>query len=147
MSIPMTDWQLLQKYVETGDQDAFAQLVAQHVDVVYSAARRQAHGDAHLAEEITQQTFILLAQKAKSLGPDVLIGGWLYNSVRFIAHDLLRKEQRREHYEHKAAAMAQEIRNAAAPPGKQDAWDDAETVLDDAMNDLDEPTRGLLVQR
>jgi RNA polymerase sigma factor (sigma-70 family) len=90
--------------------------------------------------------FILLAAKASTLNDDVLIGGWLYNAVRFVARDEMRRDQRRTSHEQKAAAMAEEFRRAAAP-GKEDAWSNAEQVLDEAMNDLDEPTRGLLVLR
>ncbi len=143
----MTDTELLRQYAQEGSQEAFTQLVRQHVDVVYSAARRQARGDAHLAEEITQQVFILLAQKAKTLSDDVLLGGWLYNAVRFIARDQLRKVENRSHHEQKAAAMADELRNAAANGGKRDAWTDAEEILDDVLEKLDAPTRGLIVLR
>jgi RNA polymerase sigma factor (sigma-70 family) len=140
--LSMTDRELLEQYVKIGSQDAFALLVGRHVDVVYSAARRQTKGDAALAEEVTQQVFILLAQKAKSLPPGVLLGGWLFNSVRFIARDVVRKEQRRALHEQKAAQMAQE--RAAQTPHNA-SWKDAEDVLDEAMAGLDEPSRGLLV--
>src|SRR5688572_29873907 len=142
----MTDTQLLKRYVDEGDQQAFAELVRLHLDVVYSAARRQARGDAALAEEITQQVFIVFAAKAATLTDEVLIGGWLYNTARFVACDELRKVQRRAQHEQKAAAMANELRKASAP-AKSDPWSDAETVLDEAMSKLDEQNRGLLVLR
>jgi RNA polymerase sigma factor (sigma-70 family) len=146
--VRMTDMDLLRRYAQTGDQQAFADLVARHVDVVYSAARRQTRGDASLAEEVTQQVFILLAQKAKSLPQGVLLGGWLFNTVRFVARDALRKQQRREAHEQKAAEMAEQVRaaSAAASAGaKSGAWADAEGVLDEAMAQMPESTRGLIV--
>jgi len=143
----MTDSELLRQYVHEGSQDAFTQLVTRHVDVVYSAARRQARGDASLAEDITQQAFILLANKANTISADVLLGGWLYNAARLIARDLLRKQQTRSRHEQKAAAMADQIRNSAANDGKKDVWHDAEQILDDMLEKLDEPTRGLIVLR
>src|SRR5688572_3188433 len=141
----MTDTQLLHQYVEHRDQQAFGQLVRMHIDVVYSAALRQAR-DPHLAEEITQKTFELLAQKAATLSEQVLLSGWLYNTARFVACDEVRKVQRRAKHEKKAAAMAEESRKAATPD-KSEAWEDAEIVLDAAMSDLDEQTRDLLVLR
>src|SRR4051812_39894232 len=120
----MSDTELLQRFARDGSQEAFAQIVRHHVDFVYAAARRQAHGDRDIAEEITQQVFILLAQKARSLKQDVLLAGWLYNTVRFVARDAIRKEQRRSHHEQKAAAMAEELRKASTP-GKRDALDNA----------------------
>lgn len=140
----MTDMDLLQQYARTGDEQAFAAVVRQHVDVVYSAARRQTRGDPHLAEEVTQHVFTLLARKAKSLPEGVLLGGWLFNTVRFVARDALRKQQRRAAHEQKAAEMAQQVR-AANAPRDDDPWHDAEEVLDEAMAAMPEQTRGLIV--
>jgi DNA-directed RNA polymerase specialized sigma24 family protein len=47
----MADSDLLHEYAETGSQEAFARLVSNYADLVYSAAYRQVH-DAHLAEDV-----------------------------------------------------------------------------------------------
>jgi hypothetical protein len=52
----MHDAELLQRFVREDSEAAFAELVKRHVDLVFSAARRQL-GDAHLAEEVTQSVF------------------------------------------------------------------------------------------
>src|SRR5437899_2863966 len=66
LSTDMNDWSFLREYVERGSEAAFETLVRRHLDMVYSAAWRQA-GDADLAEEAAQAVFVLLARKAPRL--------------------------------------------------------------------------------
>jgi hypothetical protein len=57
---------LLRAFCENSDQQAFAELVTRYIGVVYASARRQVN-EEHLAEDVTQAVFILLARKCKSL--------------------------------------------------------------------------------
>jgi len=61
------DGELLRRYTETHSEEAFAELVRRHLDLVYSAALRQVNGDAHLAQDVAQLVFTDLAHKAASL--------------------------------------------------------------------------------
>src|SRR5688500_16180938 len=106
------DQRLLGEFRATGSQAAFARLVARHVDMVYSAARRRV-GDAHLAEDVTQAVFLLLARKAASIRGDVVIGGWLFNAARLVANNALKARQRQQRRE-QAAASARGFADARA---------------------------------
>ena len=68
----MTDNNLLQRYVEDRSEAAFDELVRTHKNFVYSVCRRIV-GDADLASDVTQAVFILLAEKAQSLSPGVVL--------------------------------------------------------------------------
>src|SRR5436305_9463549 len=98
-----TDTQLLNEYAATGAHDAFARMVERRIDLVYSAALRQVH-DAHLAEDVTQAVFIVLAGKAAALARSrTHLAPWLLATTRLVALDAVRKLARRRKHERKAA--------------------------------------------
>jgi hypothetical protein len=82
------DCELLRQYARTRSEAAFAELVQRHVNLVYSAARRQVNGDAHLAQDVAQMVFTDLARKAPSLCRRDTLTGWLYTSAHFAAAKL-----------------------------------------------------------
>ena len=68
------DHKLLAEFARAGSEPAFAALVARYVNLVYSTAFRFT-GNAHHSEEISQAVFIILAHKAASLSPGVVLSG------------------------------------------------------------------------
>src|SRR6267143_1162384 len=100
----MDDRELLDEFVKDQSQSAFRELVERHLPVVYSAARRMVR-NSHLAEEVAQAVFTTLAQKAQTIRPPQVLGGWLYNTTRHLAMHAVRTEQRRHEREQVAFAM------------------------------------------
>ena len=95
------DLTLLREYARSNSEEAFAALVSRHINLVYSVALRQVR-DPHLAEEITQAVFIILARKAGSLGPKTILSGWLCRTARYASANALTIQRRRQHREQEA---------------------------------------------
>ncbi len=135
---PRADIELLREYTTNGVEEAFAELVKRHVNLVYSIARRQV-SDPHLAEEITQATFVVLAHKARTLGDQTVLTAWLYRTARFAAADALKRKARRFKYEQEAARMEPDIANST--------WDAVAPLLDDAVSQLGKEDRTAVLLR
>ncbi len=102
----LDDIALLREYVERGSEEAFAVLVARHVNKVYSIALRHTR-NPHWAEEITQAVFVILARKSRDLGQGVILSGWLCRTARLAAVTLIRGEIRRARREQEACMQNQ----------------------------------------
>src|SRR5690349_14349665 len=87
----MDDSSLLKAFAHTGDERAFRELVERHVDLVYASARRQLR-DAHLAEDVTQAVFVVLARRAGSVRSGAVLPAWLLATTRYVARDVMRSE-------------------------------------------------------
>lgn len=81
--------------VATGDPDALAELYDRHADAVYRAAFRRL-GDRQLAEEVLQDTYMALWNRAKLFDPGQgSLLAWLSTIARNRAVDRLRQLGRR----------------------------------------------------
>ncbi|MEO1236285.1 MAG: sigma-70 family RNA polymerase sigma factor [Planctomycetota bacterium] len=138
----MSDHALLTAYARRGDAQAFAQLVRGYQDLVYGTAmRRLRHADD--AREATQQTFIKLARAAGTIqgtSPGEL-GAWLHRTTVNTCRDLVRAAGRRRTHE---SAYAQ-ARPTADWPGDV-SWGEVSAALDEAIAELDDERRGLVVE-
>lgn len=134
-----SDQQLLREFAGQGDEQAFDALVKRHLPLVHSIARRQL-GDAVLAEDVSQQVFVLLARKARNLSAGVILSGWLYQTTRHVACHVARAElRRRTREQHAVAHMIHEAPDSV--------WRSIEHDLDVAMESLKELDRVAIVLR
>jgi RNA polymerase sigma-70 factor (ECF subfamily) len=104
-SAGLTDDQLLDSYVRTREEGAFAALVHRHGSMVWGVCRRVLHRHQD-AEDAFQATFLVLVRKAASIVPRELVANWLYG----VAHQ---------------TALKAHDQRPAANPGERDLPGDA----------------------
>src|SRR3954468_1657314 len=127
----LDDILLLRQFAQTRDQNAFATIVNRHINLVYSAALRQVR-DPHMAEDVTQTVFIILAQKAPSLSKThTILSAWLLVVTRYASMDALKVAPRRRDHEQKAAEL-NTMRQEKQESESDRHWDYIQPHLDDA---------------
>ena len=132
---------LLKRFVQFGDQRAFAEIVRTHADLVYSAALRLLGEHRHAADDVAQTVFADLSTKARSLPEDIALAGWLHQHTCFVAKKALRTELRRLRREDTAHAMT------TSDDASDALWLQVRPLLDDALGELPEADRHALVLR
>jgi RNA polymerase sigma factor (sigma-70 family) len=133
--------ELLAQYVENGSEDAFRELVARYINLVYSTAIRLVAGDRHLAEDLTQTVFVHLCHNAHKLPREVMLGGWLHRDTCHVAGNILRGERRRRTREQEVALMESLPDHTAAN------LEAVAPILDEAINLLEEEDRTAILLR
>jgi len=136
-----SDKELLWQYASARSDEAFAELVRRHVNLVYSAAVRQVGGDSHLAHDVAQSVFTDLARKAAALSRRESLTGWLYTSTHFAASKLVRAENRRR--EREEQFMSDPVNH----PSAELDWETLRPILDAAMHGLHETDREAVLLR
>lgn len=134
----MNETEALRRYQQTGDAEAFAQLVEHYQRLVWAACRRHLSEPADI-EDAVQETFLRLARRSGDI--QTSLSGWLHTCAVRVSLDLRRKQGRQER--HQAAAYAQA--SQAPPPGAE--WAAIRGELDAALEALDDPQRTLILRR
>ena len=138
--MPNADLTLLREYSRNQSESAFAVLVSRHVNLVYSVVLRQVR-DPHLAEEVTQAVFIILARKADGINDQTILSGWLCRTARFVSARALRTLIRRQQREHEA-----HMQTIITEP-EHETWTHIAPLLDGAMEKLGQKDHDALVLR
>lgn len=140
----MTDTDAVQRYARRRDPEAFAHLVESYQQMVYAACLRRLGHEAD-ARDATQDTFVKLATsagdiRATSGGAGGSVVGWLHRCATTTSIDLIRRESRRRGRERAVAVPDQ-------APSADPAWEEVRSALDEALVELPEAQRDLIVQR
>jgi RNA polymerase sigma factor (sigma-70 family) len=136
----MDDAKLMREFVENRSETAFAELVARHINLVYSTAVRMVQ-DPALATDVAQLVFIQLARKAPIIRSGQALPGWLYRVTRCQAANALRDDHTRRQRETEAMNVIQ------TEAGSSQAWESIAPHLEEAMNTLSTADQNAVVLR
>ena len=137
------DTELLRCYAAEGSERAFSELIARHVDLVYSAALRLVNGDTHRAQDVAQQVFVELARQARAVSRHPTLTGWLYTTTRRLALRTIRTEARRGARERAFHRMNETLQTS----DENSDWARLRPALDESMHALREPDRLAILLR
>ena len=87
-----TDVELVRAY-RAGEVHAFEELHRRYVGSIFRLVRRKL-GDALLAEDISQETFLKALRMLDRVDDDFNFGGWVHTVARNLCFDELRRRQR-----------------------------------------------------
>ncbi len=125
---------LLKRFACGGDSAAFNEIVQRHAGLVYGTCLRVL-SDADLAADATQETFFQLVKRADQVKGSV--AGWLHRVAVGKAVDVIRRDARRRSREQVYADVR---------PGSDASWREVRPHVDEALSQLDEPTREVLLR-
>ena len=132
-----SDTELLQAYVQTGDELAFAGLVQRHSGMVWKVCRLLLQ-EIHDAEDAFQATFLVLVRQAGRIRRPEQLANWLYGVAYRVAMRLRSQSARRHRQEGQDIAMT-----AVAAPLAGSS--DLEPIVCEEVNRLPEKYRGAVV--
>jgi len=127
-----SDQELLERFLRSREQTAFATLVGRHGPRVLGVCRRV----LGRADDAFQATFLVLVRKASAIRPGGRVGNWLYGVACRTAREARRLAMRRRAKEAKA------IPPKEAP---EDGWTELRPLLDREIARLPDKYRAVLV--
>ena len=102
--VGLSDGQLLERFLCSRDEDAFAMLVERHAPMVMAVCRRSLK-DPGEVDDAFQATFLILARRPGSVRGRDSFGEWLYGVARRVCLHADRAAARRRRHERRAAEL------------------------------------------
>jgi RNA polymerase sigma factor (sigma-70 family) len=125
----LSDGDLINRFAQDLDEDAFAELLRRHGPMVLGVCRRVL-GDSADAEDAFQATFLVLVRKARGLRRPASVANWLHGVAHRTALKARSAAVKRRQREREAAAMS------ATSTADDLAWRDLGPVLDEEIRHL-----------
>ena len=125
---------LLHRFAQTGDAEAFSEVVQRHAGLVYGACLRIL-ADRDRATDAVQETFFQLLRNAGNITGSV--PAWLHRVATRKAIDVVRRD---------SSIRQRETEYAANKPREVRKWQDISGYVDEGLSELDEPTQAILIQ-
>jgi RNA polymerase sigma factor (sigma-70 family) len=134
----VTDAQLLESFIASKDEAAFAALVRRHGPMVWGVCRRVL-GHVQDAEDAFQATYLVLVHKAASIMPRAMVGNWLYGVAHRTAMKARTTSTKRRVKERQMVVVPEPEAAAHA------LWLDLQPLLDRELARLPENYRAAIV--
>jgi RNA polymerase sigma factor (sigma-70 family) len=131
------DGDLLQIFIDGGDEVAFDELVRRHGPMVLGVCQRVLHNQ-HDADDCFQATFMVLVRKATAIQPRSMVGNWLYGVAYRTALEARKMAARRRVVERKQPP-------AVSSEPAFDHWQELRPVLDQELARLPDKYRVVLI--
>lgn len=125
---------LLRRFAETSDAEAFSEITQRYAGMVYASCRRVLGNEAKAADA-TQETFFQLFKNAGEITGS--LGGWLHRVATRKSVDMIRMDSARASREKSYAGTAKKEINE---------WQELSPYVDQAMEELDDDIREMLVR-
>jgi RNA polymerase sigma factor (sigma-70 family) len=143
----LSDGQLLERFIATADEAAFATLVQRHSRLVLGVGRRLL-GVGPDVDDVFQATFVVLARKAASIRKQATLASWLYGVVCRLASDVQDQRGRRRQRERNIVGSLDhlaETQTMRVDPGARASLCEVGTILDEELQRLPAGCREALV--
>lgn len=135
-----TDARLLECFLATHDEAAFAALVRRHGPMVMGVCRRVLRSPQD-ADDAFQATFLVLVRKAASVSPPGMVGNWLYGVAYQTALKARAMAERRGARERQVMDSIE----PAAPDNDDALWRELRPLIDEELSRLPDKYRAPLV--